>query len=272
MSGQWNDIVCKTIIVTLTTCWLWRVMSTVNGRHEINNQKHCCLHVDLKILILKRERGADGVWTIENKTRSSRCLNVQRESWVVVTPPPPPRVQVMVPRCSSLSSHWPSAGPRQDVWWVTWSHSFYPLILKHHNFQFLCVRFETYKTEMTPTHYIIFWVVCSIINILLPGRLLIMLRQRQVLAGEAVDQRQSVILLDHSEPCNGFQWEVLEEVTRGGGCQSQGQEPGTSWYQLEQWACADSDDDQQPVTKGHDIELNSIGTCGLIRTKMNCVL
>ena len=111
-----------------------------------------------------------------------------------------------------------------------------------------------------------------VINILLPGRLLIMLRQRQVLAGEAVDQRQSVILLDHSEPCNGFQWEVLEEVTRGGGCQSQGQEPGTSWYQLEQWACADSDDDQQPVTKGHDIELNSIGTCGLNRTKMNCVL
>lgn len=171
-----------------------------------------------------------------------------------------------------FSSHWPSAGPRQDVSWLTSPHSFYPLILKHHNFQFLCVGFEIFWEQKCPRPAILYFEWSVVINILLPGILLIMLRQRQVLAGEAVDQRQSVILLDQSEPSNGFQWEVLEEVSRGGGCQRQGQEPGTSWYQLEQWACADSDDDQQPVTKGHDIELNSIGTCGLNRTKMNCIL
>ena len=103
MSGQWNDIVCKTIIVTLTTCWLWRVMSKLMAATRSIIRK-ISLNVDLKILILKRERGADGVWIVENKTRSSRCLNVQRESWGMVTPPPPPHVQVMVPPCSSLSS------------------------------------------------------------------------------------------------------------------------------------------------------------------------
>ena len=135
----------------------------------------------------------------------------------------------------------------------------------------LCGVWDILRTEMSLTCYTVFWVVC--------GNKYFITRQTsdnfETEAGvgqEAVDQRQSVILLDQSEPRNGFQWEVLEEVSRGGGCQRQGQEPGTSWYQLEQWACADSDDDQQPVTKGHDIELNSIGTCGLNRTKMNCVL
>ena len=156
MSGQWNDIVCKTIIVTLTTCWLWRVMSTVNGRHEINNQKHYSLHVDLKILIPKRERGADGVWTIENKTRSSRCLNVQRESWVLLTPPPPPRVQVMVPRCSSLSSAHTGHLPGPDKMYdgsPDHTHSIH-LSSNTTTFSFFVWGLKLRKTEMSQTNYI----------------------------------------------------------------------------------------------------------------------
>ena len=162
MSGQWNDIVCKTIIVTLTTCWLWRVMSKLMAATRSIIRK-ISLNVDLKILILKRERGADGVWIVENKTRSSRCLNVQRESWVVVTPPPPPHVQVMVPHVPhylQLTLAICRAQTRCMMGHLT------TLILSTYPQTpqlsvSLCGVWDILRTEMSLTCYTVFWVVCG---------------------------------------------------------------------------------------------------------------
>ena len=117
-------------------------------------------------------------------------------------------------------------------------------------------KIYVYQTApVTPTWYYILVDLRWHSIFYYPGsRLCPMLRPRQVFVGKAVDQRQSVILLDQSESCNGFQWEVLEEVWRGGGCQEPGS--GTSWCQHEHWACAGSDDSgdtQQPVTRGQAI-------------------
>ena len=123
------------------------------------------LHADLKILILKRERGADGVWIVENKTRSSRCLNVRREL-SSGDPSSPAHVQVMVPPCSSLASAHTGHLPGPDKMYHGSPDLLTTLILSTYSQTpqlsvSLCGVWDILRAEMSPTCYIIFWVVCG---------------------------------------------------------------------------------------------------------------